>query len=512
MNKIFKRSAASLAVLLSIYVIVPTSLSAAATKVDLSTASSFGVLGALGVDNNGPTVITGTAGNMVGTTGAIAITGFPPGTAGAIHNNDAMATSAMSSANSADTAAQTQPAVAHTLVPSESVGPGAYALGTLPVLTGALTLNGGGDVNSVFIFTTNDSFTTAPSSVVNLVNGAQAANVFWHVGGTATLGANSNFVGHLIATGTITLQPGAAVMGSLISRAGAVSLKSNTITNDVATPAVKPVATPPVPAQPSRVDSVTPASCPTSGPTSITINGSFPTAITNITVNGTIVPKSDFVQTSNSIVLTSPVTTNDPVTIKFYNGTTALFAVQTYVCEPTGAVTPIVPDVDPSVPTITTGIIHVVKVVNNVYGGNAKPGDFMISLRHHGIDVVGSPAPGVDGAGRTYIVAPGTYVVGEPDSVTFPNYIDFFKINGQDTQNIVLAAGESITVTQTNTELPPLNAVVTPPADTPPPPPPTVTGGKLPKTGSPWYNFLLLGVVGMALSGALMGLRKSSKI
>ena len=421
MNSIFKRSAASLAVLLSIYVIVPPSISAAATKVDLSTASSFGVLGALGVANVGPTVITGTAGNMVGTTGAIIVTGFPPGTAGAIHNNDAMATSAMASANLAETATQSQPSVAHTLVPSESVGPGAYALGTLPVLVGALTLNGGGDVNSVFIFITNDAFTTATSSAVNLINGAQAANVFWRIGGTATLGANSKFAGHLIASSTVTALTGAAIVGSLISRTGAVSLNSNAITNDLATPVVPPVV-PPVVTPPAPVP---------------------PVSEENSNLPG------------------------------------------------------------------TKGTINVITIVNNTYGGTATPGDFTLALRHHAVDVLGSPAVGMAAPGRAYLVNPGTYVLMQEVNTMFPDYIQSFDIVGQSTQTIVLAPGQSITITETNNQLPPLTAPGTEPT---PPPPPTVTGGTLPKTGSPWYNFLLLGVVGMALSGAVLGFRKSSKI
>jgi LPXTG-motif cell wall-anchored protein len=200
-------------------------------------------------------------------------------------------------------------------------------------------------------------------------------------------------------------------------------------------------------------------------------------------------------------VVTSPVQTSAAVIIQLYNGAVPLLAVQSFVCEPVGAVTPIVPVVIPSVPTITTGTIHVVKVVNNGYGGTAVPADFTLSLRHWGVDVVGSPAAGVGGVGRTYILAPGTYVVGEPDTA---GYIHSFDINGQASQNIVLAAGESITVTQTNTQLPPLGTV-TPTT----PPVPTVNGGPLPKTASPWSNLLLFGLGAMVLGGVMFG-RKSS--
>jgi len=534
MNRIFKRSAASLAVLISIYVIVPPSISAAATKVDLSTASSFGALGALGVANTGPTAITGTAGNMVGTSGAIIATGFPPGTAGTIHNNDAVVTSAVTSVNAAVTAALAQPSVAHVLVPFETVTPGVYALGSMPVLSGALTLNGGGDANSVFVFTTNDAFVTATSSVVNLINGAQAANVFWRVGGTAILGTNSKFAGHLVASSTVTALMGATVMGSLISQTGAVSLNSNMITNDLATPAVVIVLPLPGTTQTSRIDSITPTACATTGPTTVTLNGVFPTAVTTINVNGTNILPTSWSQTPTSIVISNSVNSASPVMIQVYNGLAPALPVQSSLCIPVATVPPVVvppvvvpPVVVPPVvvpPVVvppvteenpplpgTKGTINVITVVNNTYGGTATPGDFTLALRHHAVDVLGSPAVGMAAPGRSYLVNPGTYVLTQAVNTMFPDYIQSFDIVGQSTQNVVLQPGQTITITETNNQLPPLTAPVT--GTTPPPPaPPTETGGKLPKTGSPWFNLLLLGIVGMGLSGTALGFTRRSKI
>jgi len=58
-----KRSASTIAVLLAIFVVLPPSISMAATKVNLASASSFGVL-APTITNTGPTVISGTAGSL----------------------------------------------------------------------------------------------------------------------------------------------------------------------------------------------------------------------------------------------------------------------------------------------------------------------------------------------------------------------------------------------------------------------------------------------------------------
>ncbi len=511
MNHIFKRSALVLAVLVGINVILLPSISSAATKVDLGASSSFGVLAATAVSNATASSITGTAGNMVGVTPGTSFTGGGTLTAGTVATGaTAPAPAAMVAAQAAYTNGRNQtPTVP--VIPSDLGGliltPAAYSMTVATeTLTGNLTLDGGNNPNAVFIFDTTFALTTSSNSTVTLINGAQACNVFWLIGSQATLGTGSTFVGHVIAGTAVVATSGTHVAGSLTALTANVSLDNTTITNDNCA-AVVPV---PAPVQSSRVDSVTPAACVTTGPTKVTLNGLFPTALSNITVNGIIIPKTDWVQTSTSIVVTSPVQTNAAVIIQLYNGAVPLLAVQSFVCVPTGAVTPIIPVVIPSVPTITTGTIHVIKVVNNTYGGTAVAGDFMLSLRHHGVDVAGSPAAAMGGVGRTYVLAPGTYVVGEPD---YPGYIHAFDINGAATQNIVLAAGESITVTQTNNQLPELSPVVTP--TTPPtpvtPPVHTVKGGKLPKTSSPWFNLLLFGLGGLILGGSILGRKISTQ-
>lgn len=64
-----------------------------------------------------------------------------------------------------------------------------------------------------------------------LVNGAQAANIFWQIGSSATLGTNSLFNGTILAQASITLTTGAALNGRALARTGAVTLDSNTIIN-----------------------------------------------------------------------------------------------------------------------------------------------------------------------------------------------------------------------------------------------------------------------------------------
>jgi hypothetical protein len=97
-------------------------------------------------------------------------------------------------------------------------------------LTGTLTLNGHGNAAAVFIFQIGSSLVTASHSRVSLVNGAQACNVFWQVGSSATFGTATNFAGNVLALTSISAKTNAAIRGRLLAQTGEVSLESNIIT------------------------------------------------------------------------------------------------------------------------------------------------------------------------------------------------------------------------------------------------------------------------------------------
>jgi hypothetical protein len=110
-------------------------------------------------------------------------------------------------------------------------------------ITGTVTLNGNGNSNSVFIFQIGSTLTTAAgNSVVNLIGGAQASNVFWQVGSSATLGTNTVFNGTILALASVTVNTGAALGGRALARNGAVTLANNAITIP-ATPGTGPSLT-----------------------------------------------------------------------------------------------------------------------------------------------------------------------------------------------------------------------------------------------------------------------------
>jgi hypothetical protein len=219
--------------LASIFLLALPGSSPAATSVGLGTAGSYAVLAGAGVTNTGPTVINGD----LGSSPTPAITGFggaPGGTVnGTIHSADADAASAQNDLTTAynDAVGQGPPNMVATELGGSTLTPGVYeaASGTFGI-TGTLTLNAQGNPDAVFIFDAATTLTTATASRVSMINGAQACNVFWKVGSSATLGTDSAFAGNILALQSISLNDGVTVQGRLLARNGAVTLINDTVT------------------------------------------------------------------------------------------------------------------------------------------------------------------------------------------------------------------------------------------------------------------------------------------
>ena len=198
--------------------------------VGLGTAAQFAVLAGTTVTNTGPSTIAGSVGVYAGT----AVTGFPPGlvTSGSIHSADGVAQQAQSDLTTAylDAAARTPASPVTSDLGGQTLNPGVYKAPSGMGLTGTVTLDGQGDPNAVFIFQAGSTLTTASGSSVSLTGGAQACNVFWVVGSSATLGTNSSFAGTVMALTSASVQTGATVAGRVLARNGEVSLDDNTFT------------------------------------------------------------------------------------------------------------------------------------------------------------------------------------------------------------------------------------------------------------------------------------------
>ena len=182
------------------------------------------------------TTVNGSAGGNVGVYALTAITGKETmSISGTYHEADATAGLAQLALSAAITDAKSRSATTIlTELGTQTLTGGVYTSesGTFG-LTGELILDGQGNSNTVFVFLMASTLITADASKITLINGAQACNVFWQVGSSATLGTNSEFAGHILSTGSITANTGAIINGSLLASTGAVTLSGNSISNNV---------------------------------------------------------------------------------------------------------------------------------------------------------------------------------------------------------------------------------------------------------------------------------------
>jgi hypothetical protein len=202
---------------------------AATAPVSLHSAAKFAVLAAATVTNTGATTINGNLGLSPGT----AVTGFPPGRVnGTVYTADSVALQAQADLTAAynDAAGRAVTATIPVELGGTTVTPGVYnsAAGTFGI-TGTLTLDAQGNPAAVFIFQAASTLITASASNVKLINGAKAANVFWQVGSSATLGTYSTLVGTVMALASITVTTGVTVHGRTLARTAAVTLDTDTI-------------------------------------------------------------------------------------------------------------------------------------------------------------------------------------------------------------------------------------------------------------------------------------------
>ena len=203
----------------------------AAEDVPLGTTESFVILAGAGITNTGLTTLDGDIGTFPTTSidpGAFGFT-FITGTN---HAGDGVTQGAKDDLVLAYNAAAGQPdpvPIADDLG-GDVLTAGVYNSASSIGLNGTVTLDAQGDEDAVFVFQAGSTLITETGSTVALTNGAQACNVYWQVGSSATLKTTTTFVGTIFALESISLQTGATVDGRVLARNGAVTLDTNTIT------------------------------------------------------------------------------------------------------------------------------------------------------------------------------------------------------------------------------------------------------------------------------------------
>jgi len=191
----------------------------------LGRAAPYGILAGSTVTCAGaPGTINANVGVFPGTT----TTGFPPCTiTGQTHLGDPTADSAQQDLTTAYNALAGM--VCNTTVTPADLGgrtltPGVYCAASSLAITGTVTLDGQGNPNALFVIQAGTTLGPAVGSTVALINGAQAKNVYWQVGSSATLNTGTTFRGTIVALTSITLNDNVAMTGRALARNGAVSL------------------------------------------------------------------------------------------------------------------------------------------------------------------------------------------------------------------------------------------------------------------------------------------------
>jgi hypothetical protein len=218
----------------------PTECLAGPDAIVLGGAAPFAVLAGAGITNTGFTAIEGDVGLSPGALSSI--TGFETATVdGLIYTADNPAQKALVDQAKLDLTTAYNDAAGRSLnviivsdgeLGGKTLAPGLYRSGisSFAITDSDLTLDAKGDSRASFLFQMPSStLTVGNGRKVILAGNANAANIFWQVGTSATLGTTSSVEGTIMADQTIALQTGATLNGRALARIAEVTMQANAI-------------------------------------------------------------------------------------------------------------------------------------------------------------------------------------------------------------------------------------------------------------------------------------------
>jgi len=317
-------------ILVGLFFIYALRIYATTSRIDLLTADGFAVLGGSAISDTPASTISGNVG--LSPNGGASITGLTcDEVTGTIYDNDGFYTGnpAGTACRITDADLLTQAKNDLTTASNDAIGrsvtstiatelggatltDGVYdsEAGTFGI-TGTLTLDGQDNADSVFIFKTASTLITASSSNVVLINGAQACNVYWLVGSSATFGTSSTLIGNVMASTSIIDYGSSTIYGRLLASTDAITLNKTTVTKQTCsagtaggptlTPTLTP--TPTLTLTPTPTLTLTPTPTPTLTPTPTPTLTLTPTPTPTLTLTPTLTPVPTLPLTGNTTPL-----------------------------------------------------------------------------------------------------------------------------------------------------------------------------------------------------------------
>ncbi|MFA9390121.1 MAG: ice-binding family protein [Prolixibacteraceae bacterium] len=219
-----------------------TNATIGAPSINLKTVERFGIIAGVGISNNAgfSEIHDMDIGIYPGVRSSV--TGFPPAILvnGAIYASDdadpipAMLIQAKQDLSDAflfaESASTSAPITLSGDQGGKTLAPGIYkSTSTLLIQSGDLTLDAQGNENAIWVFQIASDFTTVGGAGGNVIlsGGAQAKNIFWQTGRSATIGDDTAFKGNIMALTSITMNSGATATGRMLATNGSVVLTSN---------------------------------------------------------------------------------------------------------------------------------------------------------------------------------------------------------------------------------------------------------------------------------------------